>query len=525
MEEMLRELDELRTEQEKLKKKVSELQLLVKYYEERERLSLQKRFGSSSEKTEDPGQHLLGFDEAEVEAKPKESEPSVEEITYRRRRRSGTGQDDLSALPVETITHAIPEEERICPSCGGAMHVMGHETRRELEIVPAQVKILEHVREVCSCRNCERTGTSVPITKASMPEPVIKGSAASASFVAYIMIQKYMNAMPLYRQEQAFLQNGFILSRQTMANWLLRCSMDWLEPLYELMRRQLLAEAVLHADETVLQVLREPGRASRNQSYMWLYCTGVESEFQIVLYEYQETRSSSHPKRFLAGFSGFLHADGYSAYHRLSEKILVVGCWAHVRRKFDEALKSAPPDGRADSASQKGLDFCNELFALEKQYEDLTPEKRHQERLKRSKPLSDDFFRWCKESNALPKSLLGKAVHYALEQRAYLENVYLDGRLELSNNRAERSIKPFVIGRKNWLFSCTPKGAKASSVIYSLIETAKANGLKPFEYLRHILETMPNNPPETYPNLLPWSDSLPESCRLTSKPDTAPDTA
>jgi hypothetical protein len=343
---------------------------------------------------------------------------------------------------------------------------------------------------------------------------VIKGSAASPSFVAHIMVSKFMNAMPLYRQEQSFLSEGFLLSRQTMANWLLRCSADWLEPLYELMRKKLLAEEVLHADETTLQVLREPGRASRTESYMWLYRTGRDAPTPIVLYEYQPTRSSSHPRKFLEGYRGYLHADGYSGYRNLSGNITVCGCWAHARRKFDEARKAVSPAEREDSVSQTGVAFCTKLFLLEREYRNLTPEERYHERLERSKPVSDAFFSWAAATAALPKSALGKAIHYALEQRRYLENVYPDGRLELSNNRAERSIKPFVIGRKNWLFSCSPKGAKASSVIYSVIETAKENCLKPFEYLKYLFETMPNIQPERYADLLPWSGVLPQNCKL-----------
>jgi hypothetical protein len=304
-----------------------------------------------------------------------------------------------------------------------------------------------------------------------------------------------------------------------MANWLIYCSEHWLEPLCELMKSFMMKEEVLHADETVLQVLHEPGRASRTNSYMWLYMTSIFASLQIVLYEYRETRSSSHPKRFLENFKGYLHSDGYSAYHSLPPRITVCGCWAHARRAFTEALKSAPPDERSGTPSQKGLDFCNKLFALEQEYdkECLIPEERFQARLERGKPVSDSLFAWAATVSALPKSSLGKALHYLFEQRPYLENVYRDGILELSNNRAERSIKPFVIGRKNWMFCASPKGAKASSIIYSIIETAKMNRLKPFEYLKYIFETMPNITSDKYSALLPWSETLPERCKLDSK--------
>jgi transposase len=515
MENILLEVEEWQNRCHELENKNEELQTLIRYYEGQFRLLQQKKFGSSSERTDPRQMELNFFDEAENEAGKLKVEPAVEQITYTRRKRKGKREDDLSELPTETIKYELPEEERICPECGGPLHVMGHsEPRREIEIIPARVKVIERVQEVYSCRNCEKNNTSVPVIKAPMPEPVIKGSAASASSVAYIMTQKYMNAMPLYRQEHEFVMNGLMLSRQTMANWMIYCSERWLSLLYARMIEILLGFEVLHADETVLQVLNEPGRKSRSESYMWLYRTGSDPPHPIVIYEYQETRSSSHPRKFLEKFEGYLHADGYSGYHNLSSNIKVIGCWAHLRRKFDEAVKSAPPDERIGLPSQVGLDFCNRLFLLEREYEKLEPEDRRKERQARSLPLAEEFYAWVNSVSALPKSALGKALHYALEQKPYLWNVFLDGRLELSNNRAERSIKPFVIGRKNWLFSATPKGAKASSIIYSVIETAKENGLKTFEYLKYLFETMPNITTDKLDSLLPWSISLPAWCKI-----------
>ena len=497
---------------ETLKKRITELESLVKYYEELYRLHQHRKFGTSSEKTH--SEQLSLFDEAENEADKHKLEPAVEQITYTRRRgREKKEEETLPDLPVETVEYALPEAERVCPECSFELHAMGHDTRRELKIIPAQVKVVEHVRAVYACRHCEKTATSVPIIKAPMPEPVIKGSAASPSSVAHIMVQKYVNAVPLYRQEQEFLMNGILLSRQTMANWLVRSSEDWLSPLYEQLRQELLREEVLHADETTLQVLKEPGKSSRSESYMWLYRTSGCASRPVVLYEYQPTRSSAHPKAFLKKFQGYLHTDGYAGYHALPPEVKIVGCWAHARRKFDEAMKGAPPESRENLAAKKGLEFCNELFRFEHDYEKLRPDERHEKRLERSKAVSDAVFKWAETVGVLPKSLLGKAVHYLLSQKAYLEKVFEDGRLELSNNRAERSIKPFVIGRKNWLFSATPKGAKASSVIYSIIETAKENGLKPFDYLEYLFTTIPNMAAEKIESLLPWSDTLPARCR------------
>ena len=446
---------DLEEEHRDLQKKNEELALLVKWYEERFRLSQHRQYGQSSEKSEEQGLQLLLFDEAENTSEPKRAEPEVEEITYRRRKRDGSSgtRDNFDELPVERVECTIPEEERICPECGGPMHIMNCNTRRELVVVPAKVFIREYARDIYSCRRCEGENTKVGIIKAPIPEPVIKGSAASASAIANIMIQKYAMGVPLYRQESSWFNEGLCLSRQTMSNWLIRSASDWLLPLYEEMRKKMLQEDILHTD-------------------------------------------------------------GCSGYGKLDSAVRRCGCWAHLRRKFHEGTMALPAGERKNSLSQTGLEYCDKLFALEREYEELKPEERHAKRLQKSKPITDAFFAWAAATAALPKSALGKAIHYALEQRPYLETFYSDGRLKISNNRAERSIKPFVIGRKNWLFCCSSKGAKRSSVIYSIIETAKENGLKLFEYLNHILEARPNIKPEQYHTLLPWSEKLPESCRL-----------
>jgi len=497
-----------------LKNRIAELEALVKYYEEQFRLAKHKQFGSSSEKGEIPEQLGL-FDEAENTAAPKQPEPELEEITYARRKRVGKREDDLYGLPVEVVEHKLPEDKQNCAECGGSLHEMGHDTRREMEIIPAQIKVVEHKRAVYSCRHCEKHSDHVPIIKAPMPEPVIKGSLASPSAVAHIIHQKYVMAAPLYRQEQDWQRQGIALSRQTMANWVIRSTEDWLEPLYGRMRKLLLARDVLHADETVLQVLKEPGKKANTNSYMWLYRTSGDAEHPIVLYEYQPTRSSAHPKRFLEKFGGYLHTDGYDGYHKLP--VTVVGCWVHMRRKFTDALKMIPAEQRADSNIQKAIDRIAEIFHLETVWKDLPPEERYDLRLTKSKPLAEAFFSWLESLNAVPKIPLGKAAFYAKSQHRWLMNVYLDGRTELSNNRAENSIRPFVVGRKNWLFCNTQKGARASSVVYSIIETAKENGLKPFEYLKFLFETVPGATTGELDGLLPWGGAVPDRCRIPQR--------
>ena len=460
---------------------------------EQVRLGKKHRFGASSEQSQYDQPNL--FNEVEVYAEPLAAEPELCEVEkhYRKKRK------DLPAqlpedLPVEIVEHVLPEDEQNCPVCEGNLHVMGKETvRRELKLVPAKAIIVEHIRYTYACRNCEKNSTSVPIVKASMPKPVIKGSFATPEAIAHIMTQKFVMGIPLYRQEQEWKRQGIELSRQTMSNWLLRASEEWLEPLYDRLRQNLLSGQVLHADETTLQVLREPGKSAQSKSYMWLYRTSGDAKIPIVLLEYRESRRAEHPKEFLRDWQGYLHADGYAGYHSLPSKITVVGCWAHARRKFDEALKAMTEKEREGSGALIGKRYCDRLFAIEKELADLSPKKRQAKRLEQAKPVLDEFWAWLDSlAPALGKNMFGKAVRYTLDQWKWLENYLLDGRLELSNNRAERSIKPFVIDRKNFLFANTPRGAQASATIFSIIETAKENGLNPYEYLTFIFRNAPN---------------------------------
>jgi len=501
-----------KSEYDLLKSENAELLQKVNWLMEQFRLAQHRRFGVSSEKSE--YDQLNVFNEAEAFADKNAAEPELIEIEKHYRKRKRAPADRLpDDLPVEVIEYRLSDDEKICPKCEGALHVMNYERRRELVFIPASAKIREHVREVCACRNCDKNSNSVPFVNAPMPEPVIFKSFASPEAVAHIMYQKFVMGAPLYRQEQDWNRFGIMLSRQTMSNWLIRATEDWLVPVYDKLRENLLQHDILHADETTLQVLREPGKPAQSKSYMWLYRTSGDTEHPIVLYEYQPGRHAKYPEAFLANFTGYLHADGYDGYHKLLENITVVGCWAHLRRKFDEALKSLPKEQQELSQAAEGLGWCNKLFHLEKQFVSLTPKERQKERERLSKPVMDDFFAWADSLSVLPKSLLGKAVHYAGSQRKYLQRYLLDGRLEISNNRAERSIKPFVIGRKNFLFANTPRGAKASAVMYSVIETAKENGLNPFDYLVHIFKIAPNLTAAdliSAESLLPWSAALPE---------------
>ncbi|AHM55814.1 transposase [Peptoclostridium acidaminophilum DSM 3953] len=502
---------------------IAELNAKLRWYEEQFRLSRQKQFGASSEKTETEQLNL--FNEAEDTANPQVEEPTLETITYQRRKKQ-TGQraELLKDLPVEVIEYRLEEHEQICPCCQGALHEMSTQIRQELKIIPAQVLVVKHVQHIYACRRCEQKNITTPIIKAQMPRPILPGSLASPSMLAYIMDQKYTNSLPLYRQEQQFSRLGIDLSRQTMANWLLNAADPWLKRIYDRMHEQLVQHDILHADETTLQVLREPGRSADSKSYMWLYRTGRDGP-PIILYDYRTTRAGKHPANFLTGFKGYLQTDGYSGYGQLNN-VTLIGCWAHARRKFTEALKALPATQKNKPvAASTGLDYCNQLFAIERQIKDISDKQRYEKRLKLSKPVLDDFYVWLKKQRqqTLPKSAFGQAITYCLNQWENLNNFLLDGRLEIDNNRSERSIKSFVIGRKNFLFSNTPRGASGSAIIYSIIETAKENNLKPFNYLTYLFEQLPNvdtSDAIVIDSLLPWSTTLPDDCRMPQKENT-----
>jgi len=495
-----------------LENTVAELSALVEHFKELFQLSQQQRFGASSEKT------LLGMEQlslfhAEQAVPPPATEIKTEEISYTRKKRPvGKREADLSALPLEVIEYDVPEAGRVCPQCGDAMRGIGVDVRDEIKIIPPQVIHVEHRRKVYKCGHCDKHADKTPIVKAESPNPVIKGSVASASAVAYVMSQKYLMHLPLYRLEQDFKRQGVAINRQNMANWVIRACEDWLQPIYDRMKRQLLAHDVLHSDDTGVQVLKEPGKTPQAKSNMWMYRTSGDSKTPVAFYEYQPSRDGEHPENFLKGWAGFCHTDGYAGYHSL-ENVTVVGCWAHVRRKFNDAFQitKAP-----DSPAKIGLDYCNRLFELEREFGNMSSGERFEARLERSKPVAEAFFAWAGTVCVPPKLAITRAVTYLLNQREWLMNVYLDGRLELSNNRGERSIKPFVMGRKNWLFSNSVAGVKASAIAFSIIETAKENGLIPFEYLRFLLEELPNTTTAQLENLLPWSDKLPPECKMST---------
>ena len=477
-----------------LENQVEQLQSRNQYLEEQFRLAQQKQFGASTEGC--PGQGEL-FNEAEelVDEAPVEKEA----ISYTRNKpkRKPLPKD----LPREVVIHDIADADKICDCCQGELHRIGEDTAEKLEFIPAKVKVIEHVRRKYACRACEKDGTHNTIKQAPVPNSVIPKGYATPSLLSQIVTSKYQFGLPLYRQEAMFKQYGIELSRQTMADWMIKCA-HLLQPLYDRLHELILQQSVIQADETTLKVVKE----DKSTCYMWLYCTGADSPQEndipnIVLYDYQNSRAGRCAVDFLGGYSGYLHVDGYQGYEQTQATL--VGCWAHARRKFKEA-DVAQPKGKVGKANW-ALNHIQKLYRIETQIKDKSADEKQRIRQQQSLSLLNQLKVWLDKSidNVPPKTALGKAITYGLNQWPKLTRYIEDGNLNIDNNRAERAVKPFVIGRKNWLFSNTAKGAKASATLYSIIETAKANGLTPFDYLMYLLEQI-SLPEHDIEQLLPW---------------------
>jgi transposase len=458
------------------------------------------------------------FDEAEVHADPLAPEPDLREVQgYQRKRFKGQKAELLKDIPHVKRLCTLVEEDRNCEACGTTLVSVGEElVRAEIEFIPAQIRVIDYYRETFECRTCRKNGEPY-MEKSPMPYPVIQHSMASPSTVAWVMHQKFVNHLPLYRQEKEWKMLGVNLSRATMSNWILSASRDWLIPLVDLMHKKLLLEKYLHADETVVQVMNEEGRSNTANSYMWVYSTGRHCEKQIRIFEYQPGRSGEYPQEFLKGFNGFLHTDAYSGYKKVSG-ITRCLCWAHLRRTFRDALPKDTHSPEATIPSQ-GIRFCNKLFKIEETLENLSPDERKLERLTQEKPVLEAFWSWVDsvKGNVLPKSKIGEAINYALNHKAEFMNYLEDGNCSISNNLSENSIRPFTVGRKNWLFSGSPRGAAASAAVYSIIESAKANDINPYKYLSFIFRELPGvqfgQDPEFLEDYLPWSPDVQVTCK------------
>ncbi len=515
------------TEIQLLKEKTKELEFMNALLSDRLALAQRKQFGSSSEKYAEGYEQMDLFNEAEQEADPNAAEPEMEEIhpkSYKRKKPTGKKEEDLSAFETtEVIKHKLEGNDRFCPECGTKYKVVTTETVKYLKFIPARFEVVEETTYVYACPKCG-------MMKRPQKDPsLLKGSVATPSLVAGIMNAKYVNGMPLARQERGFARYNLNLSTKTMANWIILCAKRYLQPVYDLMREEFLRGRYIHCDETRLQVIDEPEQKGTTQNWMWVYLTDEYSGSpRMVLFQYERTRGGYHPAEFLGDeFRGYLTCDGYQAYHGLPEQITVTGCMAHARRRFDEALtplkKGFTKEQLKETTAYQAMARIGMLYKIEELIRNQSPEERYTERQKQSKPLLEAFFGWLHtlEGSVNRSSKIGEAVLYALNQEKYLKAYLEDGHLSIDNSAAERAIKNFAIGRRNWLFSKSIKGAEASATVYSITETALLNGLKPYDYVAYILERMKDLGPfpskEDLQKLLPWSESIPESCR-TNRP-------
>ena len=453
-------------------------------------------FGPKSEKSEyilDGGEQTRMFDEAEQESSLSMdhlSETTVREHTRKTKRKN---EETFSSVKHEEVIHEV--EDKTCPVCGSEMEVVGKEHMRdELVYIPEQYILRKHYAEVVKCPQCgtdERMDEELPdiakcvFKKGIVPEPVIPGSYCSPSLLAHIVYQKYQLALPLYRQEQDFKAKDIPLSRQTLANWLIYAAGKYGKPIYDAMKEDLLKNPCIHADETKVQVLRENDRKATTKSQMWCYCSTKQSGKYNVLFNYTRTRNGDNAVQFLGDYSGYIVCDGFDGYNKV--QATRCGCWVHVRRKFVECLPNVKPLPK-DSIAAQGIRKIDHICKLAEEIEEEPIEKQLEKRQELLAPVLDDFFAWA-ENTPTGQTGVSKAINYAINEKLYLRRMLESPCIPAHNNRAENAIRPFTVGRKNWLFCNSPKGAAASAILYSLTYTAYANGLNVRDYLTRVFTT------------------------------------
>ena len=486
------------------------------------------RFGRPSEKHETEGQvsfmevdgKIVFFNEPEAVAAEESTEEPENVSRTRPKKKQGKREEDLDGIPVVVVEHSMTDGELEDKFGKDGWKQLPDEVCRRYRFTPAKIEVEEHHVKVYAGKETEE------VIKAPHPQALLRGSLVSPSLEAAVINAKYVNAVPLYRQEQEFERYGLHISRQNMANWTIQCADRYLAALYDYLHEKLYGYHVLQADETPVLVNKD-GRPAGSKSYMWVYRTGrMYTERQVVLYEYQKTRNASHPREFLKDFRGVCVTDGYQVYHTIEgerEDLKIAGCWSHARRRFDEAVKALPKAKQKDSRAYLALAMIQAIYREEKQLKDLPAEERKNRRQLSVKPLVEAYFTWVREN--LPKvpqkSKTWEGFNYSLNQEKYLKVFLDDGEVPMDNNAAEQSIRGFCIGKKNWVMIDTIAGAKSSAIIYSIAETAKANNLKPYDYFEFLLTEIPKHLDDTdrsfLDDLLPWSPSLPENCRKTGK--------
>lgn len=475
--------EQLQADKQAVLQKNAHLKTQVLSLQEQLNLALARRYAASSEKIA-PDQIRL-FDEAEVEAQAEPMDEAAIVIPAHTRKKRGRKKLPESLPRIEVI-HALADDERTCPHDDKRLTEIGEVTSEQLDIIPAKIQVIRHIRKqyACPCGQCIKT--------APLPAQPIPKSLASPGLLAHITVSKYQDALPLYRQETILKRIGVELPRATLANWMIQAG-NLIQPVINLLRDRLLAHDILQMDETTVQVLQEPGKTAQSKSYLWVQ-RGGPPDRPVVLYDYDPGRGAGVPKRLLDGFKGYLQTDGYDGYNAAVaiNGLTHIGCMAHARRKFSEAV-TAQGKNRKRGKAHRGLALIQKLYRIEKQARKLTPEERHAHRQRHALPILDALRTWLDDAlpQVPPTSATGKALNYLHNEWDKLIRYLDDGRLAIDNNAAENAIRPFVVGRKNWLFSHSVKGVKASANLYSLIETAKANGLEPYAYLRRVFTELP----------------------------------
>ena len=489
-----------------------------------------KLFGPSTECTKQvEGQLSLSLFETSQEL-AKELAEEQKKITVKSHtrvaRQPGVREEMLAGLPKEIEEYVIPADET-CSVCGGELKIIGKRLiRTEVEFEPAKLKVKQIVQQIAKCTVCgtdKGDNPSCHFQKAAVPTPPLAHSISTPSLVAQVMYQKFALGLPLARQEKDWFRLGLVLPRNDMANWVIRCSEEWLSPVYDRIHEKLMECQVLHMDETRIQCNKEEDKKASSDSFMWVIRSATCEDVKATFFHYSRTRNGDIAMKLLERFHGYLITDAYAGYEKV-ENITRVLCWSHCRRYF---IESIPLDSRgkeiSGSKGAEGREYINLLFKVEEQIKSLSPEEKNLKRQEASRPILDAFWAWVEETSVLhtTNELLTKALTYATNQKEYLETFMEDGRLPISNNLCEANIKPFATARRAWLFADTPKGAKANAVLYTLVESARLNELDVFAYLKYLLTEMPNNHhpehPEIIDNYLPWSATLPQECRLNYK--------
>jgi len=506
--QLLSEKQEIVSEKQQI---VSEYSAEIQQLREYIRLLKSQRFGPRSERT--PSEQLGLFNEAEVLSDAEgETDSSTIQVPSHTRRRRGGRRPLPDFLPREEILHDLPEDQKVCANDPShTLQEIGREKLEQLVFLPATAKVRVHVRPKYACSCCKDV-----VKVASLPPQPILKSLATPSLLAQVATSKYVDALPLHRQAKIFQRMGIDLSRATLASWMIRMG-ELVEPLLERMLGEIRGSDYVQCDETPFQVLKEDGKRARSESYLWAL-RGAAREHPLLFYEYDRTRSGEVPKRLLRGFQGFLHTDGYAGYGAIGAEpgVVHVGCFAHARRKFDEALRgqgsSRKKPKAKESLARQGLRRINQLYEIERGCRETSPEERYAIRQEKTKPRLEELRTWLDASlgRVPPGSLTGKALAYLEGQWPKLVHVLDDGRIPLDTNLVENAIRPFVLGRRNWLFADTPKGAQASARLYSLVETAKANGIEPWAYLHQVFARLPAaTTAEDIEALLPWRIEIP----------------